>query len=978
MRNILLSLFPVLLAPGLWAAEFPLLKDGKAVSQIIVAEDAPLPVQYAARELAKYLAKISAGETPSIAPVKSDNRYPVFLGTTLDQTLTAAAGVQVSGLKEGGFAIRAGKNGLYIIGGDPVGTLYGAYEILKEYGGIRWIFPGEEGEYFQPRTTIAVSEQNTVRNPYLEHRQMELNSVVVNKPYFDTREWQVRNGMTVKCSLMHLNHPQYGKHMQELGARGVPIGGHILTILLFGKYPKEAELKELFAQHPEYFPMINGKRILLDDQKYQPCTSNPEVLNIMAKNLISYAIQPGSDGLIIIGNNDGTGWCECQECRKIDPPDEAAKNRMATRYWTLVQNLARRVWEIKPDARLGGWAYQNFWMPPSGIKLDPRLTVCLSFNNQCWRHPITDPNCSVNREFLKLYLDWKKLGVKAYNRDEIAADGSVGSNFLPAERVLYQNFKDYPGLGLIGSGFCIVPPPPDAEVYKPLRRGPISEHNLNWAAMWQTNYLSAQFMFDIHQDFDQLYEECNRLYYGRGWDGGMKKFRALLSKAFRETPGCMGWGLGAPLGRCLDQPGVQDQLKALLVRADEAAAGDPDPRARMHVRRERDIFAYTWEAARKTYLENYKELNVYRKTSPITIDGELSEQDWKTADVMTGFKHPPWTRTEPEPVQTYFRAIYEPDSFYLAVEAMEPAPGQIIAEKLAKDGPYSKIGNNLEIFLHYPDMADQYYHYIINSAGSIIDARHGLNNRDIEYDSGVEYAVKVLPDRWTLETRIPTAGIGMKCFDGATWKLNVARCRKVSEKSELSSWCGGHFHGVDNFGIIKFTPTRIAGLFQGHDPAAWKNASFNEVCENEKLPPFRQWKGHWKTSLVPVHWSCDSNAAGSTLLHKDSSDNYFVEFEGGIIGNWYVAPVRKLRITFRASGNGKARLWTGRYEHGKNKGYPFKGQTGVLEFAADSDVWKTYSLTVDKGAEPRLYVRFFHQKGTVRLDDVIVTPIGEE
>lgn len=176
MRNILLSLFPVLLVPGLWAAEYPLLQDGKAVSQIIVAEDAPLPVQYAARELARYLAKISAGETPSIAPVKTDNLYPVFLGTAQDQTLTVAAGVQVSGLKEGGFAIRAGRDGLYIIGGDPVGALYGAYEILKKYGGIRWIFPGEEGEYFQPRTTIAVAEQNIRRTPYLEYRQMELTT----------------------------------------------------------------------------------------------------------------------------------------------------------------------------------------------------------------------------------------------------------------------------------------------------------------------------------------------------------------------------------------------------------------------------------------------------------------------------------------------------------------------------------------------------------------------------------------------------------------------------------------------------------------------------------------------------------------------------------------------------------------------------------------------------------------------------------
>jgi hypothetical protein len=66
---------------------------------------------------------------------------------------------------------------------------------------------------------------------------------------------------------------------------------------------------------------------------------------------------------------------------------------------------------------------------------------------------------------------------------------------------------------------------------------------------------------------------------------------------------------------------------------------------------------------------------------------------------MTGFKHPPWTRTEPEPMQTYFRAIYAPDSFYLAVEAMEPAPGQITAERLSKDGPYSKIAQRDSPFL---------------------------------------------------------------------------------------------------------------------------------------------------------------------------------------------------------------------------------------------------------------------------------------
>lgn len=400
----------------------------------------------------------------------------------------------------------------------------------------------------------------------------------------------------------------------------------------------------------------------------------------------------------------------------------------------------------------------------------------------------------------------------------------------------------------------------------------------------------------------------------------------------------------------------------------------------MHVQRERDIFAYTWETARKTYLENYRELNVYRKKSPIKIDAVLDEADWKNADIMTGFAWFPWAKGENEPVQTYFRAVYEPDNFYLAVEAMEPTPEKIISEAIPKDGLWSRIGNSLEIFLQYPDMADEYYHYAINSAGSIIDARHGLNKRNEEYDSGAEYAVKILDDRWILEMRVPTGNIGMKCFDGSTWKMNVARARKVADKGELSSWCAGHFHGVDNFGIIKFTAERPGGRNQGHDLAAWKNASFNEVAENSSLRSFQQWKNNWKTSLVPRHWGGDSKAVGSTLLHTDSADNYFIELEGGIVGNWYVGDAQKLYITFRASGQGKARLWAGKYEAAapNAKGYPFKGTVGTLDFEVNSDAWENFSLTVDKGDEPRLYVRFFHKEGVVRIDDVIVNPAGQE
>ncbi len=976
----------------LQAEDFDLIRDGKAVSNIVVAKDAPAPVRFGASELGRFLRKISEGEEVKVSERETPSLYNVFVGTKKDEGLLKASGIDGNAVRENGFAITAGPKGLYIIGGDELGALYGCYEILKNYGGIRWLLPGDDGEYFKVKKTISVPAGSTVRNPSLPLRLMDFNSCYVNRPYFLTREWEVRNGLQPTASLAPYAFPQNVAHLNELGTQIVVTGGHVLTPLLFGgKYPNQAEMDKLFAEHPEYFPMINGKRIMLDGQKYQPCTSNPEVLDRMTKSLLDIIqAHPDARGLIVIGNNDGSGWCECAECRKIDPPEEARLGRMSTRYWTLVNTLAQRVWKVYPYARLGGWAYQNFWMPPLGIKPDKRLEVCLSFNNQCWRHAINDPDCSVNREFNKLYRQWKELGLIVHNRDEIAADGAVGSCYLPSESVLYKNFKIYPELGLAGSRFCIIPPPPDASFYRP--EGEFQERNLNWFAMWQTNYMSAQFMYDISLDYDKVYEECNRLYYGKAWEGGMKEYRALLTKAFLETPGCQGWGLGAPLGRCLDQAGVHAKLLELLDKAEKAAASDPDPRALIHVRRDRDIFRLTWEAARKNYLENFKELNVYRKNANIRIDGVLDETDWKNADVLSNFKLPPWQQKAGKDnlaaVQTFVRAVYDPDFLYLAVECIEPHPEKL---KFGKDVPpddtgWPRIGDHVELFYSYPDMADRYFHLAINPGGGIISAiQNSSVSRDTRFHTQAEFKTSVLPDRWILEMRIPTAEIGMKCFDGGTWKLNVARARSLNDgTAELSSCSNGSFHGSSHFVNIKFTPARGKGLSGQADFSAWKNSTFNDTLENAKQPPARVWK-EWKSPLIPKYWGTNK-AVGSLKLKEGSTDDYYVELEKGILTQWYTAaPAGKLRITLSARGHGSFGIWAGIYLNPPRdaRGYPqYKVDGKPLakhqSYEIDSDQWKPFTFECDYKVGDRVYVYLMQQKGTISFDDVVVSPYSDQ
>ena len=100
----------------------------------------------------------------------------------------------------------------------------------------------------------------------------------------------------------------------------------------------------------------------------------------------------------------------------------------------------------------------------------------------------------------------------------------------------------------------------------------------------------------------------------------------------------MGWGQGAPLGRMLDAAGSEEKLVSLMNKAVEAARKDKDPRSLKHILQAKDLFERTWLRARKEYLKNFRELTIYKRTSPIKIDGNLDEIDWKNADTLANFK----------------------------------------------------------------------------------------------------------------------------------------------------------------------------------------------------------------------------------------------------------------------------------------------------------------------------------------------------
>jgi hypothetical protein len=1001
MKSVKFLVIAMLAAAGMSVSSAELVRDGRAQCPVVIKPDAPPPVRFGAQELAKYLKKITGADL-SIVKNNAPDQGGIYVGTLSDAELVKKANFMPSRLKEDGFAMIASGRNVYVIGQNPRGALYGCYHLLKKYGGVRWLVPGDDEEYYRKKTSVAVPEGTEVQNPYLKIRKTVADELTAFR-------WLARNNMLGQTRVGQFVNRKTGKRtpnadrMDELAVTGAAYGGHVMTYLMANCSWKQEPLKALFKSHPEYFPLISGeRRPMTGGFSPNPCVSDPGLLDLLAENLYKETRgKYGSQHYIILGNNDTPVWCECKKCRALDDPAmEGTKGARSDRYWYMVTEVAKRVWKKDPAVMIAGWAYQDFWYPPARVKIDPRIAVMISYNHQCWRHSITDPACSVNGELRKIMRMWKKTGHPLiYNRDEIGAydgGGSPGVYYLPSEKVLFDNFKAYKDLGFAGSSFCVNSP--FSKMSKKMKNAaPYYGKNLFWYAMWQICYLSSLSMWDPDYDFAKEYETINALYYGKAWEGGFKEFRMLLTKYFTETPGCMGWGLGAPLGRCLDQAGSEEKLLALLEKAIAAAKTDPDPRVLKHVLRDKEIFLATWIKARREYLANFRELNVYRRTVPIKIDGVLEEPDWKNADVLTGFKPGGMTKKTVKVQQSYVRVTYDTDTLYIAVECMEPQQEKIVAGKTVPhdDKGWAVLGNSVELFYNYPDMAERYYHLAINSNGQVIDARHGPGWRDAAFRTSAKIATQVLKDRWILEIAIPASEIGMKCYDGATWKLNVARQRKISDPAsptgilrEGSSCSNGAFHGVQNFVNMKFTPKRVAGLRQNADMASWKNPDFNNAVPDSKRPRLTRFKNHkgWQFTdekeLVPAVWRISADAEGSYQL--EGEENYYIRLTRGYISQYFIPHGRgKLKISFQIRGKGSFHLWTCSYRDKKERkaiGYDILKTTQKYQKWNLTPEWKTYHFETAAAGVPteRVAVRFtVHRNSVLELDNVYVSPVIE-
>lgn len=479
-------------------------------------------------------------------------------------------------VRDDGYLLRAKDGRLSIVAKRPRGCLYGVYDWFHRFAGARWYLPGAEGEKLPKNPSLAVTDCEIVDNPAFAYRDFNL---VSSYAMHDTIEWMVRNRLQppvgkVRQALSYLR-PGMTRYDYRRYDTVESVGGHIFSSLLDDS---------LFAEHPEYFAEVNGKRIPQKNEKHrwqaQPCATNPEGLRLMGEAVAKMVTErPGIERLTIL-NNDCGGWCACAECTRRFGTSEA------DRYWNLANNLSVYAKKANPDVMVDIHGYQTFQGPPKTVKPSADADVNICVHHRCYVHAIGDETCPYNERYRRIMRRWRGLVRGTLGTYEYT-NCLPGWGFLPIERVVYDDINWYHDLGCT-KYIDEVLPLDGISQGKPIPK----DHYLGYAFV---HYVQARALWNPKLDFDALFDEFCAFAYGPAAKA-MKRFHLVLRKGLERSQLYLCYGSGGKeLWRCLPNEKVVKALTGNLAAAVTAVADDPVRRERVDfaARRFREVFLST-------------------------------------------------------------------------------------------------------------------------------------------------------------------------------------------------------------------------------------------------------------------------------------------------------------------------------------------------------------------------------------------------
>ena len=430
---------------------------GKSDYRIAIDGSASESERWAAGELRRWMKEISGIEMP-IQPL--DMSYPghqIIIGH--NQLIKEKTGDYAPADQDESFRYCNSGADILIYGGKGRGTMYGVMAFLENEFGCRWYTP----------TVNNIPKRDELVFNYFEHS--EHPGVRVRNDFYAEAfnpEWAAQNRVN-----------------GAMGYRKQP-GGVESYWAVHTFYPLMPPT-EFFSNHPEYYSLIDGKRIF---EQAQLCLSNPDVLKIITER-IKKRMRESPEYLIYdVSQNDWYNPCQCEKCQEIVKREGGESGIM---IW-FVNQIAESVEKEFPDKFIGTLAYLYTRTPPKHIHPRSNVVVRLCSIECCFSHDFK--TCPENQSFLKDLTTWSTLAPHLYIWDYVVDF----AHFLlpyPNFKVLQPNiqtFRDNNSIGIMEQG-----------AYQ-CRGGEFAELR---------SYLIAKLFWNPECDADKVIDDFINGYYGR-------------------------------------------------------------------------------------------------------------------------------------------------------------------------------------------------------------------------------------------------------------------------------------------------------------------------------------------------------------------------------------------------------------------------------------------------------------------------------
>ncbi|HTL29932.1 MAG TPA: DUF4838 domain-containing protein [Tepidisphaeraceae bacterium] len=514
--GLLVALFAVSFTIPAHADAITLAQDGKTNYTIVTGDDASPAEQTAARDLAEHLYAMTGARFAVKKTADGDGPKILVGPSALAKKLSPET--KWDALGTDGMIVKTVGKDLILAGGRPRGTLYAVYSFLEDNVGVRW-WTSSESE-IPKKPTLQIESLDKTYIPKLLYREAFYEDAIGNKAQhasFDAR--------------LKLN-----GHMSRIPEQW---GGHYTIIgwchTFYGLIPPAKYYKD----HPEWFSLVNGKRIVGGAQL---CLTNEEMRKELVKNALELIRKDPDAGIISITQNDCGNPCQCDKCQAIVKREGAESGPLIE----FVNKVAADIHKEYPNFLVETLAYQYTRRPPKTVKPADNVLVRLCSIEADFAHPLR------NEDFGRDLQTWGKLAKNLFIWNYV----TDFANYL----------QPHPNMTYLGDDLRLFV---DNNVVGVFEQG--DAYNKAGDFLQLRTWLLAHLMWDPSRDQKSLVSEFLEGYYGAAAPHLQAYLDLINEPAAKRT----NWGLSTYNGDLSFFP-LQAQMKAneLFDAAEDAVKSD--------------------------------------------------------------------------------------------------------------------------------------------------------------------------------------------------------------------------------------------------------------------------------------------------------------------------------------------------------------------------------------------------------------------